>query len=82
MTDQPAEPGSSSRAVNATLMTDQDIDGQSGFASPILYSMVSRGQLPHYRLGRRFVRFKRAEIERWLADHRVPVRLVSESVER
>ena len=31
-----------------------------------LYSMVSRGQIPHIRMGRRLVRFDPKIIERWL----------------
>jgi excisionase family DNA binding protein len=31
-----------------------------------IYSMVSRGQIPHVRLGPRTVRFDPAELELWL----------------
>lgn len=31
-----------------------------------LYSMVSKGQIPHFRMGGRLVRFSKDEIEKWL----------------
>lgn len=37
-----------------------------------LYSMVSRGQVPHTRIGRRLVRFPRPALEAWLGEHFVP----------
>jgi excisionase family DNA binding protein len=36
-----------------------------------VYSMVSRRQLPHVRLGKRLVRFPRHELEAWVASRRV-----------
>jgi excisionase family DNA binding protein len=36
-----------------------------------LYSMVSRHEIPHVRLGRRLVRFSRRALERWLAERTV-----------
>lgn len=36
-----------------------------------LYSMVSRGQVPHARIGRRLVRFPRAELVKWVAARMV-----------
>ena len=37
-----------------------------------LYSMVSRGQVPHTRIGCRLVRFPRAALEAWIAERFVP----------
>ena len=37
-----------------------------------LYSLVSRREIPHHRLGRRLVRFERAEIESWIRARAVP----------
>jgi len=33
-----------------------------------LYSMVSRREVPHVRVGRRLIRFPRTEMMRWLAE--------------
>jgi len=38
---------------------------------PTLYSKVSRREIPHHRVGRRTVRFRRTEIEAWLERGRV-----------
>jgi excisionase family DNA binding protein len=35
-----------------------------------LYLQVETGQIPHYRIGR-LLRFKKAEIDEWLASHRI-----------
>lgn len=45
----------------------------TGFSKPTLYSMVSRKQIPHYRMSRRCVRFSVEELESWIAARRVPV---------
>lgn len=36
-----------------------------------LYSMVSKGQIPHFRMGGRLVRFSREEIENWLREKHI-----------
>ncbi len=38
-----------------------------------LYSMVARGQIPHFRIGPRLVRFDLVEITGWLQGRYVPV---------
>jgi excisionase family DNA binding protein len=39
-----------------------------------LYALVAESRIPHVRLGPRLVRFRRSEIEAWLAAHNVPVK--------
>jgi excisionase family DNA binding protein len=36
-----------------------------------LYCLVAQSRVPHVRLGRRLVRFSRAELDEWLRQHRV-----------
>jgi excisionase family DNA binding protein len=36
-----------------------------------LYALVAQNRIPHLRLGRRLVRFSRAELEKWLREHAV-----------
>jgi excisionase family DNA binding protein len=36
-----------------------------------LYALVHDARIPHVRLGIRLVRFRRSDIERWLADRTV-----------
>ncbi|MBI5500858.1 MAG: helix-turn-helix domain-containing protein [Deltaproteobacteria bacterium] len=47
-----------------------------------LYSMTARRQLPHHRLGARIVRFSRADLIAWVAQHRVEVVGVSPGKDR
>lgn len=37
-----------------------------GIPEGTLYAMVSKGAVPHYRIGKRLVRFSRAELTEWL----------------
>lgn len=56
------------------LLTYAQLGEVIGFPLGTLYSMVKKKQIPHVRLGRRLVRFRRNEIERWLQSRSVPVR--------
>ncbi|MGQ0506758.1 MAG: helix-turn-helix domain-containing protein [Myxococcaceae bacterium] len=38
-----------------------------------LYCWVHERRIPHVRLGPRLVRFRRAELDGWLAERHVPV---------
>lgn len=47
----------------------------TGLAKPTLYSKVSRREIPHYRLGRRLVRFRVDELIEWMSrGHVSPTR--------
>lgn len=39
----------------------------TGLCKATLYTKVSRGEIPHYRLGRRLVVFSVAELTDWMA---------------
>lgn len=54
------------------LLTYAEVRKLTGFKAGTLYSMVKRREIPHVRLGRRLVRFSKAEIETWLKKHSVP----------
>ena len=43
----------------------------TGIGRPTLYSLVFAKRIPHVRLGRRFVRFCKADLEKWLTDRKV-----------
>lgn len=45
----------------------------TGLPTGTLYSLVSRGQIPHIRLGPRLVRFDEDEILKWLKKHEIAV---------
>ena len=47
----------------------------TGLPAGTLRALVCRKQIPHYRLGKRSVRFKQSELEQWLRDrHVAPLR--------
>ncbi len=53
------------------LMTYPQAAEFLGLKIDTLYSMVSRREVPHVRIGRRLVRFDRTELHRWLERHAV-----------
>lgn len=53
------------------MMTYLQMSKYSGIRVSTLYSMVSRKQIPHVRLGPRLVRFPRDELDRWIAERLV-----------
>ncbi len=50
-----------------------ELSGMLGISRGTLYSMVARGQIPHFRIGPRLVRFDLVEIADWLQGRYVPV---------
>lgn len=71
------------RVVSEVSMNDEQDDElltytQAGrllnLRTNTLYSLVSRSQIPHLRLGPRIVRFSRAALELWMREGEVPVR--------
>ena len=59
--------------TTSKFLNYQELAEKLGIAVPTLYSAVSRGQIPHVRFSGRLVRFDAEEIDRWIAEHRVPV---------
>jgi excisionase family DNA binding protein len=53
------------------LMTYEDTSKLLNVKVGTLYALVSQRRIPHVRLGRRLVRFDRAEIEAWLQQRAV-----------
>ncbi len=57
----------------ASNMTDYDGAAIiTGIQKPTLYNMVSKGAIPHFRLGGRLVRFSKIELEQWLNSRHRP----------
>jgi excisionase family DNA binding protein len=64
-----AEPlGSSDQPA---LLTYAELHRLTGLPLGTLYALVAKREIPHTRLGRRLVRFPRAEIRRWLEERTV-----------
>lgn len=53
------------------LITYDEAAKRLGLALGTLYALVHAGRIPHVRLGKRLVRFRPAELERWLESHSV-----------
>jgi len=54
-----------------------------GISLGTLYAMVSKKQIPHIRLGNRFVRFSREELEKFFKAHQInPVSATAMQSER
>ena len=54
------------------LRTYAEVERLTGIPVGTLYSLVSRNEIPHVRLGRRIVRFSETDLRRWIEDHSVP----------
>jgi len=67
----PAKPPTAPESPD-TLMTYTELAAVTGLKLGTLYAMVNRGDIPHLRLGRRLVRFRKYEIKAWLDERSVP----------
>ena len=56
------------------LITYRDLAAWISLPLGTLYSLVAKKRIPHVRLGRRIVRFDRAEITSWLTEKSSEVR--------
>ena len=56
------------------LLSYSEVAERYGLRRGTLASLVHRRQIPHVRLGPRFVRFDPDEIERWIDARRVPAK--------
>jgi len=54
------------------LMSYEEAAAYLGLLKGTLYALVHKRQVPHVRLGPRFVRFRRSDLDRWLLDRSVP----------
>ncbi len=48
------------------LMTMEEVGNLMGLDRSTIYAWKRKGLLPHYKIGKRAVRFKMSEILRWL----------------
>lgn len=54
--------------TNKLLLTTREVAELTGFSEGTLRHWTSEGRLPTLRLSARCVRFRREDIERWLAE--------------
>jgi excisionase family DNA binding protein len=57
------------------LKTYDWLELRTGLPKGTLYAFVHDGRIPHVRLGKRLVRFRRRDIEHWLKRHTVAASL-------
>jgi excisionase family DNA binding protein len=58
------------------MMTVYDVADLLGLHRVTVYEKVSRGEIPHVRIGRA-IRFDREVLERWIAEQSTPVAVAS-----
>jgi excisionase family DNA binding protein len=56
------------------MLTYQALARATGIRVATLYAMVCRGEVPHFRLGPRIIRFAAREIAEWMAARHQPAR--------
>lgn len=55
--------------VGTLLLSYTQVATRYGLKVGTLYALVHQRRIPHVRLGRRFVRFREAEIEGWITQN-------------
>lgn len=57
--------------MDKELLTYKQASGFLQIQLGTLYSLVSHRRIPHIRLSNRMVRFRRSDIEKWIANQEV-----------
>ena len=60
-------------SLTKRFLSYQETSDEYGIAIGTLYGLVSRRQIPHVRLGNRFVRFSREDLEEYFRQHQVQI---------
>jgi excisionase family DNA binding protein len=58
-------------AMEESALTYSQVARLLGLKLGTIYSLVARKQIPHFRIGRRLVRFSRRELDLWLTSRAV-----------
>jgi len=61
----------SNDSVQDDLLTYDQVRRRLGLPLGTLYALVHQARIPHVRLGKRLVRVRSADIERWIAERTV-----------
>lgn len=54
--------------TNRTVLTADEVGELLGFRRDFIYDLCRRGEIPYKKIGRRYYRFNRADIEKWLHE--------------
>lgn len=69
---EPQEERNNERDLSQAFLDVQAIARYLGIKPSSIYSMVEEKKVPHYRIGRQ-IRFKKSEIDEWMAGQREAV---------
>lgn len=67
--------GSPSTDSERRLLTADDVAGVLRVPRSFVYALARRGELPTVRIGERYVRFRSAALETWIAHHESTMRV-------
>ncbi len=70
----PVQDARSDRGDERAMLTYATLARVTGIRVGTLYAMVCRGEIPHYRLAPRIVRFSASEIAAWMSRRYQPAR--------
>ncbi len=65
------KPAEGPETAPGALLSYAQVRRRLGVPPGTLYALVHSGSIPHIRIGKRLVRFRPEDIERWLAEHTV-----------
>ncbi len=60
--------------MDTELLSYRQVEQLTGLPVGTLYAMVAQQTIPHVRLGKRLVRFPKADLMAWLRQHTVSPR--------
>jgi excisionase family DNA binding protein len=69
---EPQQGRNSIEDLSSGFLNIHDIAGYLKVRVSTIYSLVERREIPHYRVGRQ-IRFRKGDIDRWLADQKQEV---------
>jgi excisionase family DNA binding protein len=67
----------SEKMIEDPLMDVKQVAELLGLAPGSVYQLISQGRLPVVRLSARCVRFRRCDIDRWIADRVVEAKAIN-----
>ena len=59
--------------TNNDIIDTKTLELEFGINQKTAYSLARTRRIPHIRFGKRFLRFRRSEIAKWIEQHQVEV---------
>lgn len=54
-----------------TWLTPKELEEEYGLKEKTMSKYRMDGRIPHYKVGAKFIRYKREEIDEWIISHKV-----------